>query len=90
MLKARSQQVRGSKSNTQASSSAQGASELRGKGGSAVNKNESAWNTAYRDVVVAAKEKRRIQTAMKIVGLPFAKTIEEYDLKKMYEKEKNL
>jgi len=28
---------------------------------------------------VAAKEKRRIQTAMKIAGLPFAKTIEEYD-----------
>ncbi len=28
---------------------------------------------------VAAKEKRRIQTALKIVGLPFAKTIEEYD-----------
>jgi len=28
---------------------------------------------------VAAKEKRRIQTALKIAGLPFAKTIEEYD-----------
>lgn len=28
---------------------------------------------------VAAKEKRRIHTAMKIAGLPFAKTIEEYD-----------
>ena len=28
---------------------------------------------------VAAREKRRIQTAMKIAGLPFAKTIEEYD-----------
>jgi DNA replication protein DnaC len=29
---------------------------------------------------VAAKEKRRFQTALKIAGLPFAKTIEEYDL----------
>ena len=28
---------------------------------------------------VAAKEKRRIETSMKIAGLPFAKTIEEYD-----------
>jgi DNA replication protein DnaC len=28
---------------------------------------------------VAAKEKRRVQTALKIAGLPFAKTIEEYD-----------
>jgi len=28
---------------------------------------------------VAAKEKRRIQTAMKTAGLPWAKTIEEYD-----------
>ncbi|MCK9502530.1 MAG: ATP-binding protein, partial [Lascolabacillus sp.] len=28
---------------------------------------------------VAAKEKRRIQTAMKTAGLPSAKTIEEYD-----------
>ena len=28
---------------------------------------------------VAAKEKRRIQTAMKTAGLPVAKTIEEYD-----------
>jgi len=28
---------------------------------------------------VAAREKRRIQTALKIAGLPFAKTIEEYD-----------
>jgi DNA replication protein DnaC len=28
---------------------------------------------------VAAKEKRRILTALKIAGLPFAKTIEEYD-----------
>jgi DNA replication protein DnaC len=28
---------------------------------------------------VAAKEKRRISTAMKTAGLPFAKTIEEYD-----------
>ena len=28
---------------------------------------------------VAAKEKRRITTAMKTAGLPFAKTIEEYD-----------
>jgi DNA replication protein DnaC len=28
---------------------------------------------------VAAKEKRRIDTAMKIAGLPSAKTIEEYD-----------
>lgn len=28
---------------------------------------------------VAAKEKRRIQVAMKTAGLPFAKTIEEYD-----------
>jgi len=28
---------------------------------------------------VAAREKRRIQTAMKIAGLPFGKTIEEYD-----------
>jgi DNA replication protein DnaC len=28
---------------------------------------------------VAAMEKRRIQTALKIAGLPFAKTIEEYD-----------
>lgn len=28
---------------------------------------------------MAAKEKRRIQTALKIAGLPFAKTIEEYD-----------
>ena len=28
---------------------------------------------------VAAKEKRRIQTALKIAGLPFGKTIEEYD-----------
>lgn len=28
---------------------------------------------------VAAKEKRRINTAMKIAGLPTAKTIEEYD-----------
>jgi DNA replication protein DnaC len=28
---------------------------------------------------VAAKEKRRIQTAMKIAGLPYAKTIEDYD-----------
>lgn len=28
---------------------------------------------------VAAKEKRRIQTAMKTAGLPIAKTIEEYD-----------
>ncbi len=28
---------------------------------------------------VAAKEKRRIQTAMKTAGLPAAKTIEEYD-----------
>ena len=28
---------------------------------------------------VAAKDKRRIQTAMKTAGLPVAKTIEEYD-----------
>jgi DNA replication protein DnaC len=28
---------------------------------------------------VAAKEKRRIHTAMKTAGLPIAKTIEEYD-----------
>jgi DNA replication protein DnaC len=28
---------------------------------------------------VAAKEKRRVQTAMKTAGLPAAKTIEEYD-----------
>jgi len=28
---------------------------------------------------VAAKEKRRIETSLKIAGLPFAKTIEEYD-----------
>ncbi|HPK07152.1 MAG TPA: ATP-binding protein, partial [Aminivibrio sp.] len=28
---------------------------------------------------VAAKEKRRIDTALKIAGLPFGKTIEEYD-----------
>ena len=28
---------------------------------------------------VAAREKRRLQTALKIAGLPFAKTIEEYD-----------
>jgi DNA replication protein DnaC len=28
---------------------------------------------------VAAKEKRRIETSMKIAGLPFAKTIEEYE-----------
>ncbi len=28
---------------------------------------------------VAAKEKRRVQTAMKTAGLPSAKTIEEYD-----------
>ncbi|HLE17320.1 MAG TPA: ATP-binding protein, partial [Syntrophales bacterium] len=28
---------------------------------------------------VAAKEKRRINTAMKTAGLPTAKTIEEYD-----------
>lgn len=28
---------------------------------------------------MAAREKRRIQTALKIAGLPFAKTIEEYD-----------
>ena len=28
---------------------------------------------------VAAKEKRRIETAMKTAGLPVAKTIEEYD-----------
>jgi DNA replication protein DnaC len=28
---------------------------------------------------VAAREKRRIQTALKIAGLPFGKTIEEYD-----------
>jgi DNA replication protein DnaC len=28
---------------------------------------------------VAAKEQRRIQTAMKTAGLPAAKTIEEYD-----------
>ncbi len=28
---------------------------------------------------VAAKEKRRIDTAMKTAGLPWAKTIEEYD-----------
>jgi DNA replication protein DnaC len=28
---------------------------------------------------VAAKEKRRVQTAMKTAGLPCAKTIEEYD-----------
>jgi len=29
---------------------------------------------------VAAWEKRRIKTALKIAGLPFAKTIEEYDV----------
>jgi len=28
---------------------------------------------------VAAKEKRRVQTAMKTAGLPAARTIEEYD-----------
>ena len=28
---------------------------------------------------VAAKERRRIQTALKTAGLPFARTIEEYD-----------
>ena len=28
---------------------------------------------------MAAKEKRRVHTAMKIAGLPTAKTIEEYD-----------
>src|SRR6056297_2210824 len=28
---------------------------------------------------VAAKEKRRVQTAMKTAGLPAAKTVEEYD-----------
>lgn len=28
---------------------------------------------------VAAKDKRRVDTAMKIAGLPMAKTIEEYD-----------
>src|SRR4030042_5458945 len=32
-----------------------------------------------REEEVAAREKRRIQTALKIAGLPFGKTIEEYD-----------
>ena len=52
----------------------------------AVARQAEANNTSYLAFLdhlleeeVAAKEKRRIETAMKTAGLPWAKTIEEYD-----------
>jgi len=46
-----------------------------------------ANNQPYLDLIdqllgeeIASKEDRRLRTALKIAGLPFEKTIEEYDL----------
>lgn len=45
----------------------------------ALGKHELVGNRLFYEQLKAAKEKRRIQTAMKTAGLPGAKTIEEYD-----------